>query len=230
MQRATVSGTSLLGVVYNEGVLLVGDTILSYGSLAKFTGVSRFHKLGNTTVMGSSGDYGDFQSLCEEFTRVRKVSELEGSGKELNTAEWHSYLGVFMHYFRNKMKPYLNALLVAGYDESTNKPFLGYVDYFGTTYKDVVASTGFGSHMGIPILRKRAREDMTLDEATTLLMDCCRVLWYRDCKASDYIQFVRVTKDGCDFSRCVQLSECKWDYKLWVTPTTELNSMLAASW
>jgi 20S proteasome alpha/beta subunit len=38
---------------------------------------------------------------------------------------------------------------------------LGYVDLIGTTFSDNYMSTGYGSHIALPLLRRDWREDMT---------------------------------------------------------------------
>lgn len=59
----TVTGTSVLGVKFAGGVMIAADTMGSYGSLARFRGISRLLKVNDTTMLGASGDYADFQYL-----------------------------------------------------------------------------------------------------------------------------------------------------------------------
>jgi 20S proteasome subunit beta 7 len=64
-----VTGTSVLGVVYEGGVMLAADTLGSYGSLARFMSLSRLRAVGERCVIGAGGEYSDFQhihSLLEE--------------------------------------------------------------------------------------------------------------------------------------------------------------------
>lgn len=43
--------------------MIAADTMGSYGSLARFRGISRLLKVNDTTMLGASGDYADFQYL-----------------------------------------------------------------------------------------------------------------------------------------------------------------------
>ena len=81
----------------------------------------------------------------------------------------------------------------------------------------------------MPILREKARLDMSLEEAVDLLRHCMRILFYRDCRTTDRIQLARATVDGVEVSPMEKL-ETKWDYQLWTTPTIQLGQMLGASW
>ena len=57
------TGTSVLGIQFEGGVIIAADTLGSYGSLARFRNCSRVMKVNNTTVLGASGDYADYQFL-----------------------------------------------------------------------------------------------------------------------------------------------------------------------
>jgi 20S proteasome subunit beta 7 len=81
--------------------------------------------------------------------------------------------------------------VVAGLDH-TDKPFLGWVDKIGTTFEEDLVATGFGSYLAIPLLREKYRPDLQEGEARALLEDCMRILFYRDCRASNRIQIAKV--------------------------------------
>ena len=57
------TGTSVLGMKFNGGVVIAADTLGSYGSLARFKNLSRIMKINDSTVLGAGGDYADFQHL-----------------------------------------------------------------------------------------------------------------------------------------------------------------------
>lgn len=60
-QQPIVTGTSVLGIKYKDGVLLAADTLASYGSLARFMDIRRIVDVGANTILGASGDMSDFQ-------------------------------------------------------------------------------------------------------------------------------------------------------------------------
>lgn len=53
----------MVALAYDGGVIVAADTLGSYGSLARFTNVSRLYKFGSNTVIAYSGDTADFQQL-----------------------------------------------------------------------------------------------------------------------------------------------------------------------
>ena len=58
-----VTGTSVLGLKFEGGVVIAADMLGSYGSLARFRNISRIMRVNNSTMLGASGDYADFQYL-----------------------------------------------------------------------------------------------------------------------------------------------------------------------
>ena len=51
--------------------------------------------------------------------------------------------------------------------------------------------------MALPLLRKAWREDLPEAEATTILQDAMRVLFYRDTRAGSKINIGKVDASGC---------------------------------
>jgi 20S proteasome subunit beta 7 len=224
-----VTGASVLGVKYRDGVLLVTDTLASYGSLAKFTGVSKFRKVGQSTIIGASGEYSDFQYIGDSLDEIAEREWTQNDGEVLTPKSWNAYLCRLLHNRRNKMNPLLNQIVLGGVDPKSGETYLSYVDLYGTTFEDEYIATGYGAHLAIPILRERARLDMGLEEAIELLKHCMRILFYRDCRTTDRIQFARATREGVEVSAMEKL-DTKWDHQLWTTPTIQLSTMLGASW
>lgn len=49
------TGSSILGVTFNGGVAVAADTLISYGSMARFSDCPRVIKVNNNTVMSAGG-------------------------------------------------------------------------------------------------------------------------------------------------------------------------------
>ncbi|KAJ3321244.1 Proteasome subunit beta type-7 [Boothiomyces sp. JEL0866] len=62
-QQPIVTGTSVLGIVYKDGVMLAADTLASYGSLAQIRDMKRLAGFGDYTVIGAGGDMSDWQHI-----------------------------------------------------------------------------------------------------------------------------------------------------------------------
>lgn len=62
-QSPIVTGTSVLGLKFKDGVMLAADNLASYGSMARFQDIERLIKVGDYTVVGVGGDISDLQYI-----------------------------------------------------------------------------------------------------------------------------------------------------------------------
>lgn len=69
-QQPMVTGTSVLGIKFKDGVMLAADTLASYGSLARFRDVQRIEPVGKYTLVGASGEMSDFQYIKEQLDNL----------------------------------------------------------------------------------------------------------------------------------------------------------------
>mmetsp|Transcript_65335 Transcript_65335/g.147400 ORF Transcript_65335/g.147400 Transcript_65335/m.147400 type:complete len:251 (+) Transcript_65335:87-839(+) len=206
-QQPIVTGTSVIGLKYRDGVMLAADTLASYGTLAMFKDVERIAKAGDNTLIGAGGEYSDFQQIQHTLEHLTGDDTNYDDGFTRSPSEIFYYLRTVMYQRRNKMNPLWNNILVAGYKDG--KSFLGSVDLIGTAYTDDFLATGFGSYLAIPILRKKWRPDMEEGEARELLEECLRILFYRDCRALNKIRIAKATAEGTLISDAYTL-ETSW--------------------
>jgi 20S proteasome subunit beta 7 len=122
-----------------------------------------------------------------------------------------------MHNRRNKMNPLWNSLVIGGV-QPDGKSFLGCVTMVGTHYTDSHVATGFASQLARPLFRTRQRDDMSEEEAMTLLHDALRVCYYRDKQSINKFQVAKATAAGTTVSEPFTL-DMKWDYKVFKEPT-----------
>lgn len=205
-QQPIVTGTTVIGIKYNEGVMLAADTLASYGSLARYKDVRRLQSIGENTLIGASGEISDFQSILESLTTMHQSDVNFDDGYTRTPSEFFNYLRAMLYQRRNKGNPLWNQLLLAGYEKEKGQAFLGYVDLIGTAYEENFIATGFGAYLTIPLIRERWNAHMDESEARSLLEDCLRVLYYRDCRASNRIQIAKATAEGTVISEPYQIS------------------------
>jgi len=233
--RPIVTGTSVLGVKYRDGVMLAADTLASYGSMAKYKNARRLVPVNSRTLIGAGGEYSDMQTISDLLRRNALEDRCtadslydEDNNEECAREVW-SYLRAVMYNRRSKMNPLWNDIVVAGFSQNedgstSDTPFLGVVDKIGTAYEDDVLATGFGSYLAMPIMREKARVDMEEGEARALLEDCLRILFYRDCRALNRVQIAKVTKDGQVLVSDPYELDTTWDHAGFVDPKAGLGS------
>jgi len=156
-----VTGTSVLGIRYQGGVMVAADTLASYGSLARFRDVRRISALGKYTLIGATGEYSDFQHLLRVLDELVVSDELAEDGSALSPNSIHSYLTRVLYERRNKFDPLWGHFVVAGFRDG--KSYLGFSDLRGTHYEDDTIATGYGSMIARPLMRSAYRPNLTKD-------------------------------------------------------------------
>eukprot|EP00920_Eleutheroschizon_duboscqi_P011571 GHVT01027763.1.p1 GENE.GHVT01027763.1~~GHVT01027763.1.p1 ORF type:complete len:253 (+),score=16.67 GHVT01027763.1:155-913(+) len=236
-----VTSGSVLGIRYKDGVMLASDTQASYGRMARYKRIDRYIKFGKSTLMAASGEYSDFQHLTEFLGRVDTEDWAEDDNCHFTASEVASLLSRVMYQRRSKFNPLWNSIVVAGCDpertgdnadesmgSAEGHQYLGYVDMYGTHYEENYVCTGLGRYFAITHMRNLHRPDMTEEEARKLLEDCMRLLFLRDCNASNRIQIGKVTTQGIDVGEPYEL-DTQWALNVWTEPTSAL-SLAGCSW
>jgi len=61
---------------------------------------------------------------------------------------------------------------------------------------------------------------MSKEQCRATLDDCMRVLWYRDCRAMNKMQYAEITADGVTITPAEKpvVLECEWGQKKMVNP------------
>ena len=199
----TTVGSSVVGIKYNKGVIIASDVRLTAYGYKKYNNISRIAQINDNTIIGSSGEYSDFQ----EIKRILEEKALEdnlydGYNSFLGPKEFASYLAFISYQKRNKMNPYWNTTIVGGFDWEGN-PYLNSVDQYGTRYENNYLVSGFALYFAGPLLEHAVPKDvskLTKEKAIELIDDLFRVLFYRDANSSDRIYYGIIEKTGSENS------------------------------
>jgi len=203
-----VTGTSVLGIRYKDGVMLSADTLASYGSLARYRSIQRIKPVGKQTVIGCSGEISDFQYLEVLLEDLIDRDNAFDDGSRLRPSEIWNYITRVMYNRRNQFDPLWNQLVVAGYHDG--KSFLGQVDSVGSSFEDDTLATGYGAYIARPLLRKAWKEGLSEKEAQEILEQSMRVLYYRDARTINKMQLAKITAEGISISPPYELAT-EWE-------------------
>ncbi|KAF1400736.1 Proteasome subunit beta type-4, partial [Spheniscus magellanicus] len=205
-----VTGTSVLGVKFDGGVIIAADMMGSYGSLARFRSISRLLKVNDTTMLGASGDYADFQYLKQIIDQMVIDEELLGDGHSYSPKAIHSWLTRVMYNRRSKINPLWNTVVIGGY--YNGESFLGYVDMLGVAYEAPTLATGYGAYLAQPLMREvlEKKASLTKEEARDLIERCMKILYYRDARSFNRYEVAIATEKGVEVEGPLTL-EANWD-------------------
>eukprot|EP00049_Salpingoeca_infusionum_P017695 m.354034 g.354034 ORF g.354034 m.354034 type:complete len:283 (+) comp16901_c0_seq1:93-941(+) len=206
--RPIVTGTSVLGLSFDGGVIMSADTLASYGSLARYKNVSRMCKVGSKCVVAASGDIADYHFVRDLLEKLEVENQEAADGHELTPRAVHTYLTRVLYNRRTKMNPLWTTVVVGGLQDG--KPYLGVCDQVGTAFTDKAVATRYAAHIALPGLRNLVDAgDVSRADAETAIKKAMTVLFYRDCRALNKYQTATITADGITISDPVE-AESDW--------------------
>jgi len=185
-------GTTTLGFVFNEGVLIAVDSRASMGSYIGSGTVKKVIKISKFllgTMAGGAADCSFWERNLAFQCRVHELRE----GKRITVAAASKLLGNTVFQYRGYGLSM--GTMIAGWDV-TGGPGLFYVDSDGTRLKGNLFSVGSGSTYAYGVLDNGYRPDLTIPEAVELGK---RSIWHathRDAYSGGIINVFVITKDG----------------------------------
>ena len=218
-QSAIYTGSSVIGLKYNNGIIIACDTLMHYGSSLSLTkSYERIKLLNDRTLIGYSGEYSDMQETSRILNELILEDQLETNRKgAMGPVELGHYLSSLHYHQRNRLNPYLNSAIIGGIDFNGDIVLMQ-VDPFGTFLSGNYFTTSFANYFACSLLRNeypKNPNDLTKEQALNLLKKCFEVLFFFFFKAGDVIQFTVLEKVDNKLSTQsgrVKL-ETKWEYK-----------------
>ncbi|CBZ30549.1 20s proteasome beta 7 subunit, (putative) [Leishmania mexicana MHOM/GT/2001/U1103] len=207
------SGGSVIAIKYNGGVLMAADTLLSYGSLAKWPNIPRIKLLGSYSAVCATGSYADFQMMAKQVEDNIERQKMYHNVDELKPSEVFSYLHRSIYQKRCDFEPCLCQMVFIGARDS--ETFLAAVDDVGTRWEDDCVATGYGAFIALPLLRQALEKNpggLSRVQAEQILTDCLRVLFYRECRSINKFQLADAAGDGVRISEPFDV-ETNWEYE-----------------
>merc|ERR1719401_480163 len=130
-----VTGATVVGLKYKDGVVMAADTQASYGSQARYKDFCRLKKVGKYTLLGASGEMSDFQYMGNLLDDLDTEEFCQEDGCLMGPHEYTSYIGRVMYNRRSKMNPLYNQFVVGG-KKQNGQSKLGFVDHQGTAFEE----------------------------------------------------------------------------------------------
>lgn len=189
-QPKAIHGTTTVGLIAGDSVILAADKRATAGTLIASRRVKKIVKITDRAAMTVSGLVADAQALADVVREEARLYQLM-HGVKLSIKGLATLLSNIL--FSSKWFPYLVQLIVGGYDV---KPRLYTLDPYGSITEDNFTATGSGSPVAYGVLEDYYREDLTVEEAIEIAR---RALWSairRDSATGDGIDVVIINSKG----------------------------------
>lgn len=157
------TGTTIVGVVYRDGVLLGADTRSTEGSLVADKRCKKIHYMAPNIMCCGAGTGADTEAVTNMISANLALHRLE-TGKQSRVHEALTMLKRHLYRYQGHISA---ALVLGGVD--VEGPFLATVAPHGSTDRLPFVAMGSGSLAAMAALESGYKEMMTLEEAKQLV-------------------------------------------------------------
>ncbi len=185
-----IKGTTTVGIVCKDGIVLAADMRASLGNMVISKRVSKIFQIDDHLALAGAGSVGDILGLVRLLRAEAKLYKAR-VGKEMSTkalATLTSNILSGRRYF-----PYFGWFLVGGYDE---EPSLYSIDMSGGITEDRYVSAGSGMEFAYSVLDNEYDEKMNVKKGVKLAIKAINTAIKRDVFTGDGIMVVVITKEG----------------------------------
>ncbi|MEE8183283.1 MAG: archaeal proteasome endopeptidase complex subunit beta [Thermoplasmata archaeon] len=191
MANEVKTGTTTLGMVCKDGVVLAAERRATMGTLIAHKATKKVFKLDDNLGLTTAGLVGDIQLLARYITAEVELFKLKRntpmSVKACATLLSNILAG--RRYF-----PYWVQLVIGGVDEEGNHVYS--LDMAGGSIPDKYVTTGSGSPYVYGVLEDHYKDDVSLDNGIDLAIRALTAAMKRDAVSGDGIDIISITKKG----------------------------------
>jgi proteasome beta subunit len=192
------TGTSILGIVCKDGIVMAADRQVTAGNLVMSKKEKKVVQLNDYLVGSWTGNASDAQMLNKVLVAELRLKELR-SKKRPTVREAASLVAnmSFRNIRQMTMIPSIAGTLIAGFNEDGSTE-LYTIEPAGSIIKveDYDANFGSGMPFILGLLERQYKKDMSLKEGVELAVEALKSSTQRDIGSGYGIDVFTITKDG----------------------------------
>lgn len=196
MDEKLKTGTTTVGIVCNDGLVLGADMRATAGNMIVNKEAIKIAKIADRMAVTFAGSVSDIQLLTKLITAEIKLKEIK-TGKKVVVQAAANLLGNMVYSaIRNPYFPGIAHFLLGGVDEEQDFHLYDiFPDGSVTEYKDYFSS-GSGSVFALGVLESQYNADMPVNEGVKLVRKSINAALQRDSASGQGIKIVTITKAG----------------------------------
>jgi proteasome beta subunit len=192
------TGTSLVGIVCKEGVVLAADRRVSLGGqIVAHKDFFKVYKINDYLLVSISGTVSDAQVALKVIAAQLRLKELK-SKKRPTVKEAANFISSL--YFQNirqpSMIPSIVGSLVAGYNEDGSSELYNISADGALKQISNYDASGSGMLFIWGLLERQYKKDLTIDQGVKLAIESIKSSSERDAASGSGIDVWAITKDG----------------------------------
>ncbi len=184
-------GTTTIGVVCRDGVVLSTDTRATMGYFVAHKKAKKLYKIDEHLAMTIAGAVADAQRVVDILSAYANMYRLT-HGRPMPVSAAARFVANIL--FSSRRAPLLASTIVAGVDDEGPRIFQ--IDPLGSLTEEKCVSTGSGSPIAYGVLEDGYREDATVKEMLPVVANAVSSAMKRDIASGDDFDVAVITREG----------------------------------
>jgi len=189
--QLVLKGTTTIGVVCKDGVILASDTRVTMGFYVAHKFGKKVYKIDDHLGMTIAGTVADAQKVVDILTANAQLYKINMN----RPMPVHSAARLTANLlFSARYVPLATQVLIGGIDETG--PHVFNLDPFGSLTEEKFVSTGSGSPIAYGVLEDKYREDMSVKELLPTIVKAVNAAMKRDVASGNSYNIIVINNNG----------------------------------
>ncbi|KAJ2801606.1 proteasome core particle subunit beta 2 [Coemansia guatemalensis] len=195
LPRATKTGTTIVGIIYKDGVILGADTRATNGPIVSDKNCRKIHYLAPNMYCCGAGTAADTDSTTNMISSQLALHSLN-TGREARVVTAMTMLKQYLFRYQGHVGA---ALVLGGYD--TSGPHLFTIHPHGSTSELPFTTMGSGSLAAMSVFESRWRSGLSRDEGVELVKDAIEAGIFNDLGSGSNVDVCVITRGNVEYLR-----------------------------
>lgn len=189
--QSVLKGTTTVGVVCRDGVILASDTRVTMGYFVAHRKGKKVYKIDDHLAMTISGNVADAQRTVEVLIANAKLYRLN-MARPMPVSSAARLVANML--FSSRYAPLLAQVLIGGMDDSG--PHVFAIDPFGSITEEKCVATGSGSPVAYGVLEDKYKQDAAIKDVLGTVVKAVDSAMRRNAATGDSFDVSVIDKKG----------------------------------
>jgi proteasome beta subunit len=186
-----LKGTTTIGVICKDGVILASDTRVTMGYYVAHKCGKKVYKIDGHLGMTIAGTVADAQKVVDILTANAQLYKIN-MNRPLPVSSAARIIANLL--FSARYMPLSTQVLIGGVDDTG--PHLFNLDPYGSLTEEKSVATGSGSPLAYGVLEDKYKEGMTIEELLPIIVKAVQSAMKRDIASGDNYTITVINTDG----------------------------------
>jgi proteasome beta subunit len=191
IDQLALKGTTTIGVVCRDGVILSSDTRVTMGYFVAHKKGKKIYQIDDHLAMTISGTVADAQRTVEILKANAQLYKLN-TGRPMPVKSAARLVANLL--FSARLAPLATQVLIGGVDDTGGHVFS--LDPFGSLTEEKCVATGSGSPIAYGVLEDKYKENAEVKDIISVVVRAVDSAMKRDAASGDSFDVVVIDKKG----------------------------------